>query len=65
MAKAINKNKRRQPVNSVSRSSEQCKNSLKNFCEPGSFEKEIHIRTITITPLLKEILDFRPRPHWK
>jgi hypothetical protein len=26
--------------------------------------EEIHIRAETMTPLLKEILDFRPPPHW-
>ncbi len=65
MAKASNKNKRPGSANAVSLSSKQCEDSLKNFCEPGSFEKEIHIRAETVTPLLKEILEFRPRPHWK
>jgi hypothetical protein len=26
--------------------------------------EEIHIRAETMTPLLKEILDYRPAPHW-
>jgi hypothetical protein len=26
--------------------------------------EEIHLRAITVTPLLKEILNFRPPPHW-
>jgi hypothetical protein len=26
--------------------------------------EEIHLRAETMTPLLKEILDFRPPPHW-
>jgi hypothetical protein len=65
MAKAINKNRRQQPVKSVSLSSKQCKDSLKNFCEPGSFAEEIHLRAKTMTPLLKELLDFRPQPYWR
>jgi hypothetical protein len=28
------------------------------------FIEEIHLRAETMTPLLKEILDFRPPPHW-
>ena len=67
MAKASNKNKRPGPraENPVSLSIQRCEDSLKNFCEPGSFAKEIDIRAQTVTPLLKEILDFRPRPHWR
>lgn len=26
--------------------------------------EEIHMRAETVTPLLKEILDFHPVPHW-
>jgi hypothetical protein len=26
--------------------------------------EEIHIRAETVTPLLREILDFHPAPHW-
>jgi hypothetical protein len=26
--------------------------------------EEIHIRAETVTPLLREILDFEPAPHW-
>jgi hypothetical protein len=26
--------------------------------------EEIHLRAETMTPLLKEILNFRPPPHW-
>jgi hypothetical protein len=29
------------------------------------FIEEVHRRAETMTPLLKEILDFRPPPHWK
>jgi hypothetical protein len=29
------------------------------------FIEEIHARADAVTPLLKEILDFRPRPHWE
>jgi len=65
MAKQSNKNRRPAAAAPVSLSSKQCENSLKNFCEPGSFAKEIHSRAETVTPLLKEILEFRPRPHWK
>jgi hypothetical protein len=25
---------------------------------------EIHLRAQAMTPILKEILDFRPSPHW-
>ena len=63
MAKASKKIRRH--ASPVSLSSKQCEDSLKNFCKPGSFAKEIHIRAETITPLLKEILEFRPRPHWR
>lgn len=28
------------------------------------FIEEVHHRAETITPLLKEILEFRPPPHW-
>jgi hypothetical protein len=36
-----------------------------NFREPTLYIAEIHMRAETMTPLLKEILDFRPRPHWE
>jgi hypothetical protein len=26
--------------------------------------REIQYRAETVTPVLKEILDFRPKPHW-
>jgi len=26
--------------------------------------EEIHIRAETVTPLLRDILDFHPAPHW-
>jgi hypothetical protein len=29
------------------------------------FIEEIHHRAETMTPLLKEILAFRPQPHWR
>jgi hypothetical protein len=55
----------RQVIDPVSVSSKRCEDSLKNFCEPGSpFAAEIQVRAETVTPLLKEILEFRPRPHW-
>jgi hypothetical protein len=28
------------------------------------FIEEVHRRAETITPLLKEMLEFRPPPHW-
>jgi len=36
---------------------------------PGSdatalYIEEIHARAETVTPLLKNILEFRPHPHW-
>jgi hypothetical protein len=65
MEKSSNKSTR-QAAKSVSLSSKHCKDSLKNLCEAGfPFAEEIHVREITITPLLKEILEFRPRPHWR
>jgi hypothetical protein len=65
MAKALNKNRRGQAANTVSLSSKHCKDSLKNFCVPGSpFVDEIQIRAKTITPLLKGILEFEPMPRW-
>ena len=27
--------------------------------------EEIHVRAETVTPLLKEILDYQPVPHWE
>jgi hypothetical protein len=66
MQKASNKRTRRHITDPASLSSKQCGDSLKNLCEPGSpFAEEIHLRAKTITPLLKEILDYRPRPHWR
>jgi hypothetical protein len=66
MKKTSNKSTRRQPIDPVSLSSKQCKDSLKSICEPGSpFADGIHARAIVMTPLLKEILDYQPRPpHW-
>ena len=32
---------------------------------PLPYMEEIHKRADAMTPLLKEILDFRPSPHWK
>lgn len=31
---------------------------------PASYMLEINLRAHAMTPLLKEILDFRPSPHW-
>jgi hypothetical protein len=64
MAKVAKKTRRPAPQSSTPLSSKQCEDSLKNFCEPGAFAEEIHIRAETITPLLKEIMDFRPGPFW-
>ena len=37
-----------------------------NLHEPEFLSiEEIHRRAETMTPVLKEILDFRPSPHWK
>lgn len=64
--KASNKDRPKRVPNPGSHSRKQCEDSLKNFCEPGfRFVDEIHIRAQTITPLLKEILDFRPQPRWR
>jgi hypothetical protein len=64
MEKSSNKSTRK-AAKPVSLSSKQCNDSLKNLCEAGSpFAEEIRLRAITITPLLKEILEFQPRPHW-
>lgn len=64
MAKVVKKTRRPAPKSLASHSSQQCEESLKNFCEPGAFAEEIHIRAQTITPLLREIMDFRPGPYW-
>jgi len=42
------------------------KQSSREFCEPTlSFIEEIHHRAETMTPLLKGILEFRPKPNWR
>jgi hypothetical protein len=64
MAKVVKKHRRPAPERRAPLSSKQCEESLKNFCEPGAFAEEIHIRAQTITPLLREIMDFRPGPYW-
>jgi len=65
MKKASNKSRRQPKTDPVPPSSKQCEDSLKNLCEPGSlFVNEIHDRAKVITPLLKEILDYRPQPRW-
>ena len=65
MAKSAKKNRRPKSASPVSHSSKQCEDSLKNVCEPGAvFADAIHRRAETVTPLLKEIMDFRPQPHW-
>ena len=65
MAKAAKKNRRPKTASADPVSSKQCEESLKNFCEPGlAFTDEIDVRAQTITPLLKEIMDFCPRPRW-
>jgi len=65
MAKAAKKNRRPKTASAVPVSSKQCEDSLKNFCEPGlGFVDEIHVRAETITPLLREIMDFQPSPRW-
>lgn len=65
MKKPSKKISKKQGPKPVSLSIERCEDSLKNLCGRGSpFAAEIDARAKTITPLLKEILDFRPRPHW-
>ena len=65
MAKVVKKNRRPKTASADPVSSKRCEESLKNFCEPGSaFSHEIDVRAQTITPLLKEIMDFRPGPRW-
>ena len=64
MAKVAKKNSRPKTTGAAPLSSNRCEDSLKNFCEPGAFAEEIHNRAETITPLLKEIMDFRPGPFW-
>lgn len=35
------------------------------FASEFTFIEEIHTRAETITPCLKDILDFRPHPSWR
>ncbi len=41
-----------------------CKSGMDVFCAL-KFMDEIHSRAETVTPLLKEILDYRSGPHWR